>query len=85
MRCEGSVQSSGGVPSTMTRPLEAMLRATGAKNSYSSRSFALLEMKIVLSAVLGTRELRVTGDGYEMPRRRNITIRPSEGAVAVLG
>jgi hypothetical protein len=38
----------------------------------------------VLRAVLGARELRDTGDGFELPRRRNITIRPERGAVAVL-
>lgn len=57
----------------------------GGRRRCLGASFAMLEMKIVLSAVLGTRELRVTGDGYEMPRRRNITIRPERGAVAVLG
>jgi hypothetical protein len=41
-------------------------------------------MKIVLRAVLGERELRLTGDGFEMPRRRNITIMPERGGVAVL-
>jgi cytochrome P450 len=57
----------------------------GGRRRCLGASFAMLEMKIVLRAVLGTRELRLTGDGYEMPRRRNITIRPAEGAVAVLG
>jgi hypothetical protein len=44
----------------------------------------MLEMKIVLRAVLGARELRPTGNGSELPRRRNITIRPEHGGVAVL-
>jgi hypothetical protein len=44
----------------------------------------MLEMKIVLSAVLGECELRAGGDGVELARRRNITIRPAGGAVAVL-
>jgi cytochrome P450 len=56
----------------------------GGRRRCLGASFAMLEMKIVLRAVLSQRELRVTGNGYEMPRRRNITIRPSEGAVAIL-
>jgi hypothetical protein len=41
-------------------------------------------MKIVLRSVLTACELLPTGDGVEVARRRNITIRPAEGAVAVL-
>jgi cytochrome P450 len=56
----------------------------GGRRRCLGASFAMLEMKIVLRAVLGACELRPTGDGFELPRRRNITIRPAQGAVAVL-
>jgi cytochrome P450 len=56
----------------------------GGRRRCLGASFAMLEMKIVLRAVLGTRSLRATGNGFELPRRRNITIRPAGGAVAVL-
>jgi cytochrome P450 len=56
----------------------------GGRRRCLGASFAMLEMKIVLRAVLGACELRATGDGFELPRRRNITIRPGRGAVAVL-
>jgi cytochrome P450 len=57
----------------------------GGRRRCVGASFAMLEMKIVLRAVLGACELLPSGDGFELPRRRNITIRPSRGAVAVLG
>jgi cytochrome P450 len=57
----------------------------GGRRRCLGASFAMLEMKIVLRSVLGACELRATGDGFELPRRRNITIRPGRGAVAVLG
>lgn len=56
----------------------------GGRRRCLGASFAMLEMQIVLRAVLGSRELRDTGGGPELPRRRNITIRPERGAVAVL-
>jgi cytochrome P450 len=56
----------------------------GGRRRCLGASFAMLEMKIVLRAVLGARELRVATGSAELPRRRNITIRPAEGAVAVL-
>jgi cytochrome P450 len=56
----------------------------GGRRRCLGASFAMLEMKIVLRAVLEACELRPTGDGFELPRRRNITIRPAHGAVAVL-
>jgi cytochrome P450 len=56
----------------------------GGRRRCLGASFAMLEMKIVLRAVLGACTLRATGDGFELPRRRNITIRPAHGAVAVL-
>jgi cytochrome P450 len=55
----------------------------GGRRRCLGASFAMLEMKIVLRAVLSACELRDTGE-YELPRRRNITIRPERGGVAVL-
>jgi cytochrome P450 len=57
----------------------------GGRRRCLGASFAMLEMKIVLSAVLPACELLETGERSEMPRRRNITIMPERGAVAVLG
>jgi cytochrome P450 len=56
----------------------------GGRRRCLGASFAMLEMKIVLRAVLGACEVTAGGDGVELARRRNITIRPAEGAVAVL-
>ena len=56
----------------------------GGRRRCLGASFAMLEMKIVLRAVLSQCELRGGGNGIELARRRNITIRPAEGAVAVL-
>jgi hypothetical protein len=44
----------------------------------------MLEMRIVLRAVLSSCEVAPSGDGFEPPRRRNITIRPGRGSRAVL-
>jgi hypothetical protein len=41
-------------------------------------------MQIVLGAVLGGRELIAAGDRAELARRRNITIKPGQGARAIL-
>ena len=56
----------------------------GGRRRCLGASFALLEMKTVLRSVLAACRLQPAGDGFELPRRRNITIRPAEGAVAVL-
>ncbi len=48
-------------------------------------SFAMEEMKLVLRKVVGDCELRAVGATTELARRRNITVRPGEGARAVLG
>jgi hypothetical protein len=45
----------------------------------------MLEMNIVLPAVLRAYELRATGDGPELARRRNITVRPGGGSRVALG
>jgi cytochrome P450 len=56
----------------------------GGRRRCLGASFAMLEMKIVLRAVLSACELRPAGAGVELARRRNITIRPAHGARTVL-
>ena len=57
----------------------------GGRRRCLGASFAMVEAKIVLRAVLSAREVGAAGGGREVARRRNITIRPGEGARAVLG
>ena len=56
----------------------------GGRRRCLGSSFAMLEMKQVLRAVMRARKLRVASDGFERPQRRNITIKPGRGAVASL-
>jgi cytochrome P450 len=56
----------------------------GGRRRCLGASFAMLEMQIVLRSVLAACDLRVAGDDFELARRRNITIRPRDGARAVL-
>jgi hypothetical protein len=56
----------------------------GGRRRCLGSSFAMLEMKQVLRAVLGARKLRIAPDGFEPPQRRNITIKPGRGGVAWL-
>jgi cytochrome P450 len=56
----------------------------GGRRRCVGASFAMLEMQTVMRAVLSACELQPAGDGSELARRRNITIRPAEGARAVL-
>jgi cytochrome P450 len=56
----------------------------GGRRRCLGASFAMLEMKIVLRALVSVCELRPAGGTFELSRRRNITIRPAEGGVAVL-
>jgi cytochrome P450 len=55
----------------------------GGRRRCLGASFAMLEMKIVLRSTLSTFMLH-PGDAPEVARRRNITVRPSHGARAVL-
>jgi len=55
----------------------------GGRRRCLGASFAMLEMKIVLRAALRTLEFH-PGEGSEVARRRNITVRPSSGGRAVL-
>jgi cytochrome P450 len=52
----------------------------GGRRRCLGASFALLEMKAVLRAVLRERELEPMGSHFALPRRRNITITPSNGS-----
>ena len=52
----------------------------GGRRRCLGASFAMLEMKHVIPAVLRSHEVRPGGDRPELARRRNITIRPRQGA-----
>jgi cytochrome P450 len=56
----------------------------GGRRRCLGASFALLEMKIVLRNVFRTRDLKPASERMELPRRRNITIRPALGGKAWL-
>jgi cytochrome P450 len=56
----------------------------GGRRRCLGASFAMLEMKLVLRAVLKERKLRAVTNPFERPRRRNITIKPGRGGVAWL-
>jgi len=56
----------------------------GGRRRCLGASFAQLEMKIVLRAVLARNQLRVAEDVAELSRRRSITLSPRRGATAVL-
>ena len=56
----------------------------GGRRRCLGASFALLEMKIVLRAVLARSELQAADGGAEVSRRRAITLSPRGGAAVVL-
>jgi cytochrome P450 len=56
----------------------------GGRRRCLGASFAQLEMKLVLRAVLARNELRVGEGAAELSRRRAITLSPRRGATAVL-
>ena len=56
----------------------------GGRRRCLGASFAMLEMKVVLKALLGNCQLRDCGDGVEVAQRRNITVRPVRGARMVV-
>jgi cytochrome P450 len=56
----------------------------GGRRRCLGASFALLEMKIVLRAVLAQHDLATAAGAAEPTRRRSITFSPGDGAVAVL-
>ncbi len=55
----------------------------GGRRRCLGASFAMLEMKIVLRGALRTLALQ-PAERAEVARRRNITVRPSDGAIAVV-
>jgi cytochrome P450 len=56
----------------------------GGRRRCLGASFAMLEMKIVLRAVLARSEVASDGDRLERTRRRSITVSPRAGARTVL-
>jgi cytochrome P450 len=56
----------------------------GGRRRCLGASFAMLEMKIVVRAVLERCELEPAGGGPETTRRRSITFSPSRGATVLL-
>jgi len=56
----------------------------GGRRRCLGASFAMLEMKLVLKAVLSARTVHVATGSFERPKRRNITITPERGGVAWL-
>ena len=56
----------------------------GGRRRCLGASFALVEMKIVLQAVLSRCEVRPGIDGAEVSRRRAITVSPNRRATTVL-
>ncbi len=56
----------------------------GGRRRCLGASFAMLEMKIVLRNALAAFELQPEAGRPEVARRRNITVRPSNGAQAIL-
>ncbi len=57
----------------------------GGRRRCIGMSFAVLEMKIVIRELLRAYELQDCGDGPEVARRRNISIRPARGSRVRLG
>jgi cytochrome P450 len=57
----------------------------GGRRRCLGASFATVEMKIVLRAILERHALRPAGDRVELVRRRAITISPRHGAPTVFG
>jgi cytochrome P450 len=57
----------------------------GGRRRCLGASFAMLEMKVVLKALLGTCDVHDSGGGVEVAQRRNITVRPVHGARVVVG
>jgi cytochrome P450 len=79
-RPERFLERAGGrAPGTYT-----WLPFGGGRRRCLGASFAMLEMKVVLSTVLGRCELRPVGARPEVARRRSVTISPSRGAQVVL-
>ncbi len=57
----------------------------GGRRRCLGSSFAMLEVKIVLAEILRRYEIRPASGKPELARRRNITVRPGDGARVALG
>jgi cytochrome P450 len=57
----------------------------GGRRRCLGSSFAILEMQVVIAEMVRRFELRATTGEPEVARRRNITIRPGDGARVALG
>jgi hypothetical protein len=79
-RPERFIESEGGkAPGTYT-----WIPFGGGRRRCLGASFALLEMKLVLRAVLERCELHPVGTRGERARRRNITVSPTRGCEVIL-
>ena len=79
-RPERFIESEGGkAPGTYT-----WIPFGGGRRRCLGASFALLEMKLTLRAVLGHCELHPVGARPERARRRNITVSPTRGCEVIL-
>jgi cytochrome P450 len=56
----------------------------GGRRRCLGASFAMLEMKLVLRSVLAANKMRGGVDGFELTRRRSITLSPGRGATTVI-
>jgi len=56
----------------------------GGRRRCLGASFAMLEMRLILRAVLGSSEIRVERADHEIARRRAITISPRRGARTIV-
>jgi cytochrome P450 len=56
----------------------------GGRRRCLGASFALLEMKVVIASAIRAFDFGAAGAAHEVPRRRNITIRPARGSRVVL-
>jgi cytochrome P450 len=72
-------QEGGKAPGTYT-----WIPFGGGRRRCLGASFALLEMKIALRAVLERCELSPVGARAERTRRRSITISPAQGSLVLL-
>jgi cytochrome P450 len=79
-RPERFLESEGGrAPGTYT-----WLSFGGGRRRCLGASFAMLEMKIVLRAVISQNTLEPVGERPETARRRSITVSPSRGCEVIL-
>jgi cytochrome P450 len=83
-RPERFLESAGGQGGGRAPQTYTWLPFGGGRRRCLGASFAMLEMKIVLRAVLEANQLLPVGEQPERPRRRSITISPSRGCEVIL-